>query len=80
LNKIGKRFRVNYNGYISKYKYKIVDGNEYNYIIGFDKDKVCAEDLKHIKGWTSDEYVDKESNRFWCVEKNSLINEYMPIE
>ena len=59
MNKLGKRFRIYYDGHISKYKYKIVSIDEYNYIIGFDKDKVCAEDLKYIMGWTSDEYDDK---------------------
>jgi len=80
LNKLGKRFRIYYDGHISKYKYKIVSIDEYNYIIGFDKDKVCAEDLKYIMGWTSDEYDDKECNRFWCIDKKSLIKEYMSIE
>ena len=81
MNKLGKRFRVNYNGHISKYKYKIVYVGEHDiYIIGFDKDKVCAEDLKYIKGWISDEYDDKECNRFWCIGEGNLIKEYMSIE
>lgn len=80
MNKLGKRFRVCYNGHISKYKYKIVSIDKYNYIIGFDKDKVCAEDLKYIGGWISYKYDDKECNRFWCINKNNLINECMSIE
>lgn len=70
---IGKRFRIKYEGYISKLKYEVVALDYYGYIIGFNTN---VEDNSLIKGWPQED--GKYGNKyklFWLIGKNNLIKE-----
>lgn len=70
---IGKRFRVNYDGYITKNKYEVVALDHGGYIIGFNFNE---EDKNIIKGWLQEDgKYGKKYNLFWLIRKNSLIRE-----
>ena len=70
---VGKRFRVKYEGCISKLKYEVVALDYSGYIIGFNNN---VEDSSLIKGWPQED--NKYGNKykwFWLIGKNNLIKE-----
>ena len=72
-NAIRKRFRIRYEGYITKNKYEVVALDYNGYIIGFNFNK---EDGHIISGWPQkDGRYGNKYNWFWLIGKGSLIQE-----
>lgn len=80
---IGKKFRVIYDGYITKNKYEIVALDYNGYIIGFNYD-FNNKDMSLIKGWSQgDGKYGNKYKLFWLINKNGLVKEnksYLEIE
>jgi len=70
---IGKKYRIQYDEYISKLKYEIVAIDTCCYIIGFDKGE------EEITGWQSNKYGNKYK-LFWAVQENEIVDEKAFLE
>lgn len=81
--KIGNRYKIKYNDWISDRSYEVISKEAGYYIIGIDR--LSIRDEVKIFGWPKKEYERKcgmRYNRFWYVVESELIEHcnYMELE